>query len=654
MEPMDVDAPATTTTRVLRPYRVVLADIEGTTTDIAFVHNELFPYARAHLPAYVRQHANEPAVQAILRDLHTQSLADAQAAKQPNPSPIYADFAPVTSPSDLDSVIAHLQWLMRHDVKRGPLKSLQGLVWAAAYASRAVQGHIYPDVVPALLAWRHLDVPVYIYSSGSVPAQKLLFGHSTYGDLQPYFADYFDTAVGAKVAPQSYAAIFNRLNADFAKRNLVPLAPSDILFLSDNGAELVAARRIGIQAVLVVRENNPVVTEDAKRQFPSVAAFGELFAPHVFNVLDKQRPNTPMDAVDAGLTSAAAVAAAAPGLGMPAAPVVVVGKETEVPVLTKRQRKALAREQEQKLQEQKQQAKQQQQQEQTQTQQAQQPKKQQQPPQQPPQQPKQQQPTPKQHPKQQQPKPQQPQNQKKQNQQQHQQPAQKPQSQQQQQQQQTKQQSLSPQPPALQPAAVSDAAPPAMPITPVVSSPSANAAAAAPTAPETDAIKQGKRRSQRGKQATADTASLTANGVTPSAPAPTPAAEDVAIKSEPTTPAAEPAAAKSVAVPAAAAEPATPALAPATAAPAPSATPVPANAAAANQAPPAKAVPKPAAATPKQQPKPKPAAATPRATPAKRKREQQPGTPADNAKGSGAPGRSTPMATRSKRAKVNE
>ncbi|KNE59612.1 2,3-diketo-5-methylthio-1-phosphopentane phosphatase [Allomyces macrogynus ATCC 38327] len=267
MDPMDVDAPAAAAARALRPYRVVLADIEGTTTDIAFVHNELFPYARAHLPAYVRQHASDPAVQAILRDLHTQSLADAQAAKQPKPSPIYADFAPVTSPTDLDSAIAHLQWLMRHDVKRGPLKSLQGLVWAAAYATRAVQGHIYPDVVPALLAWRHLDVPVSIYSSGSVPAQKLLFGHSTYGDLQPYFADYFDTAVGAKVAPQSYATIFNRLNADFAQRNLVPLAPSDILFLSDNGAELVAARRIGIQAVLVVREGNSVVTEDAKREF---------------------------------------------------------------------------------------------------------------------------------------------------------------------------------------------------------------------------------------------------------------------------------------------------------------------------------------------------------------------------------------------------
>ena len=42
-----------------------------------------------------------------------------------------------------------------------------------------------PDAVEHLRAWHAAGIDLYVYSSGSVYAQKLLFGHTEYGDLTP-------------------------------------------------------------------------------------------------------------------------------------------------------------------------------------------------------------------------------------------------------------------------------------------------------------------------------------------------------------------------------------------------------------------------------------------------------------------------------------
>ena len=201
--------------------RAVLTDIEGTTTAISFVHDVLFPYARVRLAGWVAQKWDDPA------------LADTWRAVEAE--------AGVTGRESTLQVL--LQW-MDEDRKATSLKALQGQIWAAGYADGALVSHVYPDVAPALRAWRDAGLTLAVYSSGSVQAQQLLYGHSVAGDLRPLFSAWFDTRVGPKRAPTSYAAIAAALR----------LPPAEILFLSDIVEELDAAAAAGLRTCWIWRD----------------------------------------------------------------------------------------------------------------------------------------------------------------------------------------------------------------------------------------------------------------------------------------------------------------------------------------------------------------------------------------------------------------
>ena len=204
--------------------RVVLCDIEGTTTPIAFVHDVLFPYARARIQSFIDAHEDDLEVRTILHDLRAEHQATSR-------EPRTAD------------LVSYISGLMDRDRKSGPLKALQGLMWEAGYATGELKGEVYPDVQPAFERWTSSGVRVATFSSGSVLAQKLLFGHSTSGDLTRYLTGYFDTSVGPKHDAGSYAGIARALDVPAAR----------VLFLSDVVAELEAARSAGLQALLSIR-----------------------------------------------------------------------------------------------------------------------------------------------------------------------------------------------------------------------------------------------------------------------------------------------------------------------------------------------------------------------------------------------------------------
>jgi enolase-phosphatase E1 len=215
--------------------RAILTDVEGTTTSIAFVYDVLFPYAAARLETTCAQSDPGPdlaAALARLREEHAAEMTEAAAAADPPPP--FGDGAP------------YARWLMARDRKSTGLKALQGLIWEDGYARGEIRGHVYPDVPPALAAWRQAGRRLRIFSSGSVRAQKLLFGHTEYGDLTPHFEGFHDTETGPKQEAVSYTAIA----ADFA------LPPAEILFLSDVVAELDAAARAGLRTGLLVRPGN--------------------------------------------------------------------------------------------------------------------------------------------------------------------------------------------------------------------------------------------------------------------------------------------------------------------------------------------------------------------------------------------------------------
>jgi enolase-phosphatase E1 len=225
----------------------ILTDIEGTTTSIAFVYEVLFPYAAARLERTCAQAQPGPELREALARLRAEHGEETAA----DPPPPFGDGAP------------YARWLMEQDRKSTGLKLLQGLIWNEGYARGEIRGHVYPDVPPALAAWREEGRRLRIFSSGSVRAQKLLFEHTDYGDLTPHFEGFHDTLTGPKQDPTAYTAIA----AAFA------LPPGEILFLSDVPAELDAAARAGYRTGLLVRPGNRPAESG---EHPAYESFAEI------------------------------------------------------------------------------------------------------------------------------------------------------------------------------------------------------------------------------------------------------------------------------------------------------------------------------------------------------------------------------------------
>ena len=224
----------------------ILTDIEGTTSSISFVKDVLFPYARDALPAFVREHGNEPGVRQWLDMVATENGGICQD----------------------EMIVETLQGWIDQDRKHTALKALQGMVWEAGYRDGDFAAPLYPDVAPALRAWHAEGHPLAVYSSGSVPAQKLLFANTDAGDLLPLFSGFFDTEVGHKRDTHSYRLIAERLDR----------SPADILFLSDVVAELDAARDAGMRTVLLDRlDDYPTPrTGDAANGHVRVESFAQI------------------------------------------------------------------------------------------------------------------------------------------------------------------------------------------------------------------------------------------------------------------------------------------------------------------------------------------------------------------------------------------
>lgn len=215
--------------------RVLLLDVEGTTTATSFVYDVLFPFARAHLREFLGADPNDPATR--------QDVAALRAERQAEAEPGAPEWRGPGQAETLASAAAYAEWLMNRDRKSTALKSLQGRIWKDGYRSGTLKSHVYPDVRPALERCRAQRRSVDIFSSGSVLAQRLLFEHTAEGDLTPLIHGYFDTTTGPKKAASSYRRIAEALR----------VAPAAVLFVSDVRAELDAARASGMGTALCVR-----------------------------------------------------------------------------------------------------------------------------------------------------------------------------------------------------------------------------------------------------------------------------------------------------------------------------------------------------------------------------------------------------------------
>lgn len=220
----------------------VLTDIEGTTTSVSFVYDKLFPYFREHI-SQLESMKDLPEVS----ESFEQTVAIARETEG----------IELTS---VQEIIAQLLKWSLEDKKITPLKTLQGILWEAGYQSGEIKGHVYSDVAPALERWKNAGIQMGVFSSGSVAAQKLIFGYSEAGDLRPYFSAYFDTKTGGKRETSTYVEISKQL----------AIAPEHIVFLSDIKEELEAADAAGFQTVQLVRAGNEVAWSQSVADFSAL------------------------------------------------------------------------------------------------------------------------------------------------------------------------------------------------------------------------------------------------------------------------------------------------------------------------------------------------------------------------------------------------
>ena len=234
--------------------RGILLDIEGTTSSVSFVYDVMFPFAKTHTADYVRSHWGEEGLMSALEFL----------AKDASGKSFEAWCGELTAEQQQEKVIAEALRQMETDAKATGLKQLQGLVWKLGFDSGELQAHVFDDVPAALKSWQASGIQLRIYSSGSVGAQKLFFGHTIAGNLLDLFSGHYDTTIGGKKEADSYRAIQQDLGDE----------ADQWLFISDVPAELDAAASAGFQIALSQRPGNAEVP-DADR-FPSLTSFDQV------------------------------------------------------------------------------------------------------------------------------------------------------------------------------------------------------------------------------------------------------------------------------------------------------------------------------------------------------------------------------------------
>ncbi|KAM9142575.1 enolase-phosphatase E1 [Pangshura tecta] len=247
---------------------VILLDIEGTTTPITYVKDTLFPYIKDNVKEYLRAHWEEEECQQDISLLRKQAEEDSN-LNGVVPIPLETGNGEDEVEQVIQAVVDNVHWQMSLDRKTTALKQLQGHMWRAAYATGLMKGEFFQDVVPAIRKWREAGMKVYIYSSGSVEAQKLLFGYSTEGDILELFDGHFDTKIGNKVESESYRRIASSIGC----------STNNVLFLTDVTREANAAEEADMHVAVVVRPGNAGLTDDEKSYYSLITSFNELFLP---------------------------------------------------------------------------------------------------------------------------------------------------------------------------------------------------------------------------------------------------------------------------------------------------------------------------------------------------------------------------------------
>lgn len=241
----------------VKNFIVILFDIGGTITSISFVKDKLFGYVRENVRNYLNQKFDEEVVQSDIKDL----LEESKEVKN------NFDLKTINKSEVIRQVEEIVIRLMDGDKKFSSLQKLQGHMFEDAFQSKSVTTEFFPDVLKSIRRLKDLNKRVCIYSSGSVFAQKLLFSHTSEGDITHLITSFYDTTTGSKVETDSYKNICSSEKVE----------PGEVLFLTDMMNEAVPARIAGCGVVVVLREGNLPISEEERNSFKSFNSLEELF-----------------------------------------------------------------------------------------------------------------------------------------------------------------------------------------------------------------------------------------------------------------------------------------------------------------------------------------------------------------------------------------
>ncbi|XP_038899594.1 probable bifunctional methylthioribulose-1-phosphate dehydratase/enolase-phosphatase E1 1 [Benincasa hispida] len=242
--------------------RCIVLDIEGTTTPISFVTDVLFPYARDNVGKHLILTYETAETRDDIKLLRSQVEEDLEKGVA-GAVPIPPDNA--GKEEVIAALVANVEAMIKADRKITALKQLQGHIWRTGFSGNELEGVVFDDVPEALERWHASGIKVYIYSSGSRLAQRLIFGKTNYGDLRKYLSGFFDTAVGNKREISSYVEISESVGVD---------TPSEILFITDVCQEAVAAKAAGLQVAISIRPGNGPLPDN--HGFQTITSFSEI------------------------------------------------------------------------------------------------------------------------------------------------------------------------------------------------------------------------------------------------------------------------------------------------------------------------------------------------------------------------------------------
>ncbi len=218
--------------------KAILTDIEGTISSISYVKDVMFPYSLQRLGSFLKENWDTQEVRQII------NLLSQKLSKQ-------------VSLEEATEIFK--EWIEK-DLKETALKELQGLIWEEGFKNGELKGHIYPDAYEKLKEWKEKGLKIYVFSSGSVKAQKLFFSYSVYGDITYLFNGFFDTKIGSKKEVNSYLEIAKSIDTQ----------ADDILFLSDVEEELDCAKSAGMHTYRIVREEESTSKHPVAKNFYQV------------------------------------------------------------------------------------------------------------------------------------------------------------------------------------------------------------------------------------------------------------------------------------------------------------------------------------------------------------------------------------------------